>query len=126
MAAENVTAAAPEELEGLAAEAAALEGETIVNGAAAPEPKQAGPSTAELLLPVVGLMCGLFCPAWNIQQVEQQALAEAYGAVVDKYFPDGINFGVELNALLITAAIIGPRLKMPRTVVNEGAESGGG
>ena len=70
---------------------------------------------AELILPVVSLACGVLAPNWDIQPEEQAALAESYGALIDKYFPDvSSSGGVELSALLITAAIITPRLSTPR------------
>ena len=35
--------------------------------------------------------------------------------MIEKYFPGGAGtFGIELSALLITGAIIAPRLKKPR------------
>ncbi|WP_025822955.1 hypothetical protein [Shewanella marina] len=72
-------------------------------------------SGAELIAPVIGLACSVLAPNWQIKPEEQQALAESYGAIADKYFPNGVSaFGVELNALLITAAILTPRLGQPR------------
>ena len=70
---------------------------------------------AELIAPVVQLACAVLAPNWNIQGEEQQALAQSYGAVLDKYFPEGAGqFGPELSALLITAAILTPRIGTPR------------
>ena len=96
--------------------AAALEGEPTQPAQAGyqpPEPVHV--SGAEVIAPIVSLACGLLAPNWNIGTEEQQALSESYGALVDKYFPEGASaFGVELNALLITAAIITPRLGTPR------------
>lgn len=70
-----------------------------------------GPATAEMLFPLVSFGCDLACPNYHIQKAEKQALAESYGELVDKYFPEGIGaWGVELNALLVTAAIFGPRV----------------
>lgn len=72
-------------------------------------------TSAEILAPVVGLACDLLAPSWNIGPEEKQALAESYGALVDKYFPEGIGaVGVELNAFIITGAILAPRLGTPR------------
>lgn len=70
-----------------------------------------GPATAEMLFPLVAFGCDLACPNYQIQKAEKQALAESYGDLIDKYFPEGIGaWGVELNALLVTAAIFGPRV----------------
>lgn len=80
-------------------------------------PEQAGPETAELIAPIVQLATSALAPNWHIQKAESDALAEAYADVLDKYFPDvGSHFGVELNALLITAAIFTPRIGKPRFV----------
>lgn len=74
-----------------------------------------GPTTAEILQPVIDLACAVGCPNWQIKQAEREALAQAYGDLIDKYFPDGVGqFGVELNALLVTAAIFTPRIGQPR------------
>lgn len=70
-----------------------------------------GPETAEMLYPLVSFACDLGCPNYQIQKAEKQALSESYGELIDKYFPEGIGaWGVELNALLVTAAIFGPRV----------------
>lgn len=76
-----------------------------------------GPPTAEIIFPVVSMAFDLVAPNWAVGEGEKKALSEAYGALLDKYFPDAINsFGVELQALLITAAIVAPRLRVPRRV----------
>jgi hypothetical protein len=52
------------------------------------------------------------------------ALAGAYAAVLQKYFPEGPGqFGPELAAVFTTVAIIGPRLKMPRTTRKDAGEN---
>ncbi|TVL36224.1 hypothetical protein [Shewanella xiamenensis] len=77
-------------------------------------------SGSELIAPIVGLTCAIFAPNWNISPEEQQALADSYGALIDKYFPEGAGaFGVELNALIITGAILAPRFKTPRHAEKE-------
>ncbi|MPY23914.1 hypothetical protein [Shewanella sp. YLB-07] len=81
-------------------------------GGTAPEPEI---PTSELIAPIIGLACNFICPAWEIAAEEQGALAQSYADVIDKYFPGGAGtFGIELSALLITGAIIAPRLKKPR------------
>lgn len=89
-------------------QAAAPEGETGDNLPDMP--------TADLLRPIIDLGCGVMVPAWNISAHERQALAEAYAALADKYLPDtGLGpYAVEINALLLTAAIVVPRLDQPK------------
>lgn len=72
--------------------------------------------TAEMLRPIIDLGCGVMVPAWNISEQERKALADAYAALVDKYMPDtGLGpYAVEINVLLLTAAIVGPRLGQPK------------
>lgn len=97
--------------------AAGIEGEPIPQQGEAgyqPEPPAEIP-TSEILAPVINMACAVLAPSWNIQPAEQQALAENYANVIDKYFPGGVGqFGPELSALLVTAAIITPRLGTPR------------
>lgn len=82
--------------------------------------QQDGPSTAEVLQPVIDLVCAIAAPNWEIKAGERQAMAESYGELVDKYFPDGMGaWGVELNALLVTTAIIGPRVASGKPRVKE-------
>ncbi|MCW3173755.1 hypothetical protein [Shewanella subflava] len=77
-------------------------------------------SGAEIILPVVSLACGVLAPNWDIKPEEQAALADCYGALMDKYFPDmAESGGVELSALLVTAAILTPRLSTPRKLEPE-------
>lgn len=70
--------------------------------------------TADVLKMVLTPIADIFCPAWNLKGAEIEQLAEAYAPVLDKYMPGGMSFGVELNAVLVTALIIGPRMKTPR------------
>lgn len=48
---------------------------------------------------------------WALNDGESKALGEAYGAVLDKYFPD-LTLGVEVTAILVTATVFGPRIAM--------------
>ena len=81
--------------------------------AAAEEPPAPTIPTKDLIAPLVALVCSAAVPAWEITTAEQDTLAESYAAVVDKYFPAGISMGPEVGALLVTAAIIVPRLGTP-------------
>ncbi len=77
-----------------------------------PEPPQQIP-TAELVQPLVALLCVTVAPAWAITEEEQAQLSGAYAAVIDKYFPDGVPMGPEVGAVMVTAAIVMPRLGQP-------------
>jgi len=71
--------------------------------------------TSELIAPIVAMCAGVLVPNWNLQNEEIQGLSESYGLVIDKYFPSAAtSLGVELNALLMTAAIVLPRMGTPR------------
>jgi len=71
--------------------------------------------TSELIAPIVAMCAGVLVPNWNLKNEEIQGLSESYGLVIDKYFPAAASsLGVELNALLMTAAIVLPRLGTPR------------
>ena len=80
--------------------------------------------TAELVAPLVGLLCATVAPAWNISPEEQQQLSGAYAAVIDKYFPDGVPLGPEVGAVMVTAAIVMPRLGQPLKVEKEATPEG--
>ncbi|MBL1277456.1 MAG: hypothetical protein COB30_015350 [Ectothiorhodospiraceae bacterium] len=116
----------PEILPEQAADLAGLElladdmGEPGIPGSE-PEPVPEPPAipTKDLINPLVSLVCGSLAPAWEITEGEQSQLAEAYAAVVDKYFPDGLPMGPEIGALMITAAIVLPRLGKPMQVEPE-------
>ncbi|MCW8917476.1 MAG: hypothetical protein OQL08_01465 [Gammaproteobacteria bacterium] len=99
------------EFEALAAEAEQLEPTDDTPPEDLPPP---GPSTAEVLGQVIGPACAILAPGWQIQPEEVEQLSISYAAVVDKYWPGGVNLGPEISAALITVAIFGPRLGMPR------------
>jgi len=70
--------------------------------------------TAKLVEGILGPAFMIIAPNWKVSDSEISQLSAAYGAVLDKYFPDGLGqFGVEIGAALITAAVIVPRLKIP-------------
>lgn len=106
---------APEELDALArsgAEQDAVDAPPPAPGEApAPEPPKM--PTDQVCEFVLTPLFGILCPNWNLQQSEIRHLSEAYAAVIDKYFPD-LDFGPELGALVVTVAILGPRMKTPR------------
>lgn len=72
-------------------------------------------STGEQLQPVLGMAFKVLAPNWNVQAEEVEVLAQSYGECIDYYYPD-IQEGLPpwLTPLIVTAAIIGPRVNMPR------------
>ena len=114
MNAENPEPATPEEIASAAAlDQAALEGMAAPPAAIEATKAERKIPTEELLKPLVGILCASVAPAWGIVEDEQQQLCLAYAAVIDKYFPEGLEFGPEITALIITGSIIVPRLGKP-------------
>ena len=71
-------------------------------------------STADVLYELLIPTFDLLAPAWEVKREEQRALADAYGTVLDKYFPAGITkWGAELNAIVVTVMVFYPRRGMP-------------
>ena len=118
-------AAQAPEVSALAAEAAALDTAAAPPGEGEP-PTPPAPelSTAEILRPLARLLFDVLAPKWQVGDEESAALAESYAAVLDKYFPGGFagRWAAEFNALILTVAIIGPRLKIaPRDMPKQAA-----
>ena len=102
------------DLSALETEAAALDNAgPPLGGEPAQEAAAPQVSSAEIMRPLLRATFDILAPNWKVDDQESSALAEAYAAVLDKYFPDGFPWGVEVNALLLTVAIIGPRFKIP-------------
>ena len=81
--------------------------------------RQAETSSAEWKSIFVQLLTPSFAvlaPNWGVQGQEVEALADAYAPLMAKYFPDASQVGPEIGAFLVTAAIIAPRLSIPRKV----------
>lgn len=102
-------------------DAAALEGgapspaspaNTSTELALAPPPPP--PDTKKELAVLLGPLFSILAPNWNVTPDEVDIVAEAYADVINKYFPGGLSLGVEVNALMATALIFGPRLGTPR------------
>lgn len=92
-------------------DAAAGEGETAAPGKNAP-PELPLDAAISLLL---GAGFEILAPNWKVTGVEVKQLSEAYAALAEKYIPEG-SFGVEISALLVTAMVIGPRIRTPRVI----------
>lgn len=102
------------ELAALALEAAALEPEAEPQPGAQSQPETPDVSNADAIKMIVGPAFQIMAPRWQVAENEIEALAQAWGDVADKYLPEGLEIGVELNAAIITLAILGPRLSQPR------------
>lgn len=101
-------------------EAAALLGQVETTPTAPPgaspeagaKPPQKVPNAA-IMKPAVGLLCKVasrIVPQTPISAEEEGALVEAYVAVLDIYYPDGIEFGPWIGAAIVTAGVFGPRI----------------
>ena len=71
--------------------------------------------TAEIIAPILQITFGVVAARrgahWALTNEEAVELGRAYGAVLDKYFPDAADkFGVELTAVMVTLAAFGPRI----------------
>ncbi len=108
-------AAAVDPVAELEQRAEALESEVAGEGdpGVAPEPETASVPTEQILLPVISAAFAILAPAWQVSAGECRQLAQAWAVVVDKYFPD-LPSGPELQAVIITLAVVGPRLGKPR------------
>jgi len=64
---------------------------------------------------VLGMGFAVLAPNWQVRPEEVEQLTEAYSALLAKYCPDGLGeYGVEISAIMITFAVVAPRLKTPR------------
>lgn len=80
------------------------------------QPEVAKVETREVLAPIIHTAFQILCPNWDVKEKESGQLATVWGAVLDKYFPDGVmnEFGLEIAAISTTAMVVLPRLKKPR------------
>jgi hypothetical protein len=67
-----------------------------------------------LALPIK-MTFAVLCPNWTITEGEVNSLADAYGDVIDYYFPD-INLGPAAGAILATGIVIASHAGEPRRV----------
>lgn len=120
---QEITAEQAADLQALQAEAERVQGQAPEIVRNAPDVPDSIP-TVEIVGPVVAMACAAFVPAWEVSGPEQEQLSGVYAAVLDKYFPRGMTMGPELTALLVTAAIVMPRLGRPRKIEEKGGGSG--
>lgn len=112
------------ENESLEEMAARLDGEAIEEDEYSLEevPQQVGPETCEFIAPIIGGFFGIVTPNWNISDAEVNELSKAYGAVIDKYYPD-ITPGCEVTAILCTIMVVAPRIGTPRVKLQPGKKA---
>ena len=106
-----------EEFEALERQAVGVESEVMpeTHGLPVEEAAPEVPETSEILYPIINTAFKAIAPNWGVAEEESKALAEAYGGLIDKYFPDSqMAFGAEITALTVTAMVIAPRLNKPR------------
>ena len=77
-----------------------------------PAPAESDLPTKAAVAFFLGPLFMVMAPNWNVEPAEVEALADVYAPVIDKYLPGGM--GVEGAALLVTVAVLGPRLMIPR------------
>jgi len=74
-------------------------------------------STADFIKPALAFASNTLAPNWAVADAEIEQLANAYGALLDKYYPDKIGFfdkwGAEITAITVTALVIAPRINTP-------------
>jgi hypothetical protein len=108
-----------------------LEAEAMSGGVSPSGPVTAGqvePDTAEIIDSILQMGFGILAPNWGVTPGECKELSKSYGALFDKYFPGGMGeYGLELTAVMGTAAVILPRIKRPRKLEKQtGAQPGEG
>ncbi|MEW8071943.1 MAG: hypothetical protein AB2826_16105 [Candidatus Thiodiazotropha sp.] len=95
-----------------------LEAEAISGGVNPSNPITAGPvepDTAEIIESILHMGFGILAPNWGVTPGECKELSKPYGALFDKYFPGGMGeYGLEMAAIMGTAAVILPRINRPR------------
>ncbi len=67
----------------------------------------------QLVLMAISPLFDIFAPNWGVKDEEKEALAGAYGLVIDEYFPD-IEANPIVGAVLVTGMVIAPRIGTPR------------
>ena len=105
-----------DEMAALMSEAAEAEPGIGDDGQPAPEaeaPAEPQVSSAQALEMLLNPAFSIMAPRWGVPESEVAALAQAWGDVADKYMPEGLSVGVELNAAIITLAILAPRMGTP-------------
>ncbi len=118
------------EADALLAETSVPSDQDIAPGQPAPADNDmpTGDLVGELLnLTVNGVVAPMRGSHWNMTEQECRSLGNAYGAVLDKYFPN-LSMGAEVTALVVTVTVVGPRIAKDMEIAamqNNGATAGG-
>lgn len=79
--------------------------------------------TKDLCVMVLTPAFAIFAPNWNVRTSEIEQLGDAYGKVIDKYFPDGFGkYDAEITALVVTSMIVMPRRGKPPRIEEKDAK----
>lgn len=106
------SAAQAAEIEAIAAE---QEPPVSFEGVTPPPAAEISTETKEILQPLFTMGFGILAPNWQVSEDETEQLAGAYAMLMDKYLPTGMGaYSVEIAAIMITGAVVIPRLKVPR------------
>jgi hypothetical protein len=69
-------------------------------------------------IPPIHIICtltfGIFCPAWDMDPEKVQKMAESLAVLAQKYYPNAIDSGAEMLAVMSTIDAIGPNIVKPR------------
>jgi len=80
-------------------------------------PVKVDDSVTDLLQPVLLMGFAVLAPNWQVTQPEVEQLSTAYGALIEKYFPNGKFFdeySVEISAIMVTGMVVVPKMSLPR------------
>jgi hypothetical protein len=104
------------ELDALQGQADNFDGKTAEQNETPEQSEQPEFETSKMLYGVISPLFDVFTPNWQVSNNEKMALSQAYGDLIDKYFPDGVHnqFGVEITALTVTGMVFASRIGTPR------------
>lgn len=82
------------------------------------------PPSSELLLPVAKMAAANIAPNWRLDEGELKQLCDAYGDLLDKYFPGGWlgwldRYKEEVAVVTVTYMVIFPRIGEPLQIAPE-------
>lgn len=97
--------------------AEAAEGEWVPG--AQPDPEPAGPTAAEVVTPMVGLLFSVVAARrgehWELKRQEAEALGGELGAVLDHYWPEQ-EMPPWVGLAVAGVAVLGPRLAADKAI----------
>ena len=72
----------------------------------------------DMINPVLASRADFNWRKWATTETEVKMLSEAWGAVLDKYFPNGLDMGEWLGAIIATSAVALPRIQQTEDTNN--------